>query len=153
MIKSFATGKWATGECDRCGFEYPLDKLKKEWNGLMVCIVECYEEKHPQLFPIHISTDRESLKDARPERIEPVELTMGGPGATVKFFNEPRKPLNIAAVLGNVNILVPATDDTLWSWFGLMMPPRLVLPTPDTSLTFSKADLTHLAYGYSGVLV
>lgn len=25
------------GECQRCGLEYPLDKLKKEWTGLRVC--------------------------------------------------------------------------------------------------------------------
>ena len=23
--------------CDRCGFEYPMSDLRKEWTGLMVC--------------------------------------------------------------------------------------------------------------------
>lgn len=25
------------GICQRCGFEYPLAKLRKEWTGLRVC--------------------------------------------------------------------------------------------------------------------
>ncbi len=105
-IKSFASGKWALGVCDRCGFKYPLHKLKKEWTGLMVCISECYEEKHPQLFPIYLTTDPESLRDPRPTRVEPVQVFMGGTGATAKFFTTPRKSLNIASVLGNVSITI-----------------------------------------------
>ena len=33
--------------CDRCGFRYHAEDLKKEWQGLMVC-AKCYEPKHPQ---------------------------------------------------------------------------------------------------------
>lgn len=35
--------------CDRCGFDYRLSQMKKEWNGLIVCH-SCYEARHPQDF-------------------------------------------------------------------------------------------------------
>ena len=47
---AYATGKYAIAQCDRCSFEYPLNQLKKEWNGLKTC-PECWEPKHPQLEP------------------------------------------------------------------------------------------------------
>lgn len=103
---AFATGKFAIGECERCGFVYPLHELKKEWNGLMVCLEECYEEKHPQLLPLHSANDPEALRDSRPARVEPQEIYVGGPGATAKFFNNPRKPLNIAADIGKVTVTI-----------------------------------------------
>jgi hypothetical protein len=59
-----ATGKFARAYCDRCGFDYPLLSLKKEWNNLRVCS-ECFEPKHPQLEP-HKAVDGSALKDARP---------------------------------------------------------------------------------------
>lgn len=44
--------------CDRCGFRFHSDELKKEWTGLMVCH-ECWEPRHPQDFvravPEHIT--------------------------------------------------------------------------------------------------
>jgi hypothetical protein len=104
--QAFATGKFALGICDRCGFQYPLSQLRKEWNGLKVCVEECYEEKHPQLFPIHITTDPEALRDPRPARVEPQEIFVGGPGATAQFFKQARKPLNIKATLGTVTVTI-----------------------------------------------
>jgi hypothetical protein len=35
--------------CDRCGFRFDSDKLRKEWTGHMVCH-ECWEPRHPQDF-------------------------------------------------------------------------------------------------------
>jgi hypothetical protein len=32
-------------ECDRCGIEYRLSKIKEEWNGLQVC-EKCWEPRH-----------------------------------------------------------------------------------------------------------
>lgn len=50
-------GTWKVA-CDRCGFWYASDKLKKEWNGLMTCDT-CWEPRHPQDFvrvqPEHVS--------------------------------------------------------------------------------------------------
>ena len=33
---AYAIGKFAKALCDRCGFEYKLNELKKEWNALKV---------------------------------------------------------------------------------------------------------------------
>jgi hypothetical protein len=33
--------------CDRCGFRFHADELKKEWQGFMVCET-CFEPRHPQ---------------------------------------------------------------------------------------------------------
>jgi hypothetical protein len=41
-------GTWAA-ICDRCGFRYNSDKLRKEWQGLMTC-PSCWESRHPQDF-------------------------------------------------------------------------------------------------------
>ena len=46
----YSAGKFAIGLCDRCGFEYKLHELKKEWNNLKTC-EECFEPKAPQLDP------------------------------------------------------------------------------------------------------
>ena len=62
---AYAIGKFAKALCDRCGFEYKLNELKKEWNGLKVC-PNCYEPKHPQLEPITVKADPEALYQPRP---------------------------------------------------------------------------------------
>lgn len=41
-------GRWSA-ICDRCGFRFHSDKLKKEWDGLMICH-PCWETRHPQDF-------------------------------------------------------------------------------------------------------
>ena len=63
---AYASGKFALALCDRCSFEYKLNELKKEWNGSKVC-QECYEPKHPQLEPPHLSVDAEALWKPRPD--------------------------------------------------------------------------------------
>ena len=62
---AYATGKYAIAQCDRCSFEYPLNQLKKEWNGLKTCS-ECWEPKHPQLEPLPHVMDPEALYEPRP---------------------------------------------------------------------------------------
>ena len=62
---AYATGKYAIAQCDRCSFEYPLNQLKKEWNGLKTC-PECWEPKHPQLEPLPHVMDPEALYEPRP---------------------------------------------------------------------------------------
>ena len=52
-MANFATGRKAIAECDRCGMQFPLKKLKteiiktKKYN-LKVC-PECWDPDHPQL--------------------------------------------------------------------------------------------------------
>ena len=62
---AYANAKFAVALCDRCGFEYKLLSLKKEWNGLKTCS-ECFEPKHPQLEPHRSPSDPEALYDPRP---------------------------------------------------------------------------------------
>ena len=61
---AYASGKFAVGLCDRCGFEYKLHSLKKEWNGLKTCR-ECFEPKHPQLEPHTAPADPQEIRIAR----------------------------------------------------------------------------------------
>ena len=68
----FASGKWALGICDICGFEYKLkdlreviERLKK--TGLKACPT-CWEEDHPQnLQGTFKVTDPQALRDPRPD--------------------------------------------------------------------------------------
>ena len=62
---AYASGKFAVGLCDRCGFEYKLHSLKKEWNGLKTCR-ECFEPKHPQLEPHTAPADPQAIYQPRP---------------------------------------------------------------------------------------
>ena len=72
---AYATGKYAIAQCDRCSFEYPLNQLKKEWNGLKTC-PECWEPKHPQLEPLPHVMDPEALYEPRPIQIKKWERVL-----------------------------------------------------------------------------
>lgn len=80
MGNTFAAGKKALGICDRCGFQFKLNKLKGETvagvpMGNRVCAA-CFDVDHPQLMlgkrPI---VDAQALKDARPD----TTYTVSGP--------------------------------------------------------------------------
>ena len=77
-----ATGKYAFGICDRTGFRYPINDLVYEFDngkrtGLRVGR-DVADRDHPQNFIGRIKTDDpQSLRDARPDRIEPLELQVG----------------------------------------------------------------------------
>jgi len=60
----YAQGKW-NAVCDRCGFEFKSDKLKREWTGLRVCS-KCFEVRHPQE-SLKGKVDRQSPPWVRPE--------------------------------------------------------------------------------------
>lgn len=51
--------------CDRCGFKYKSNELKKEWTNLMVCN-SCWEPRHPQDF-VRSIPDQLPLPYTRPE--------------------------------------------------------------------------------------
>mgnify|MGYP001169572177 FL=1 len=61
---TYAVGKFAKALCDRCGFEYKLHEIKKEWTGFKVCD-NCFEPKHPQLEPFNHIADPEAIYDPR----------------------------------------------------------------------------------------
>jgi hypothetical protein len=66
----FTSGKFAIAECDRCGFRYKLNTLKKlvikgKITGIKVC-PECWEADQPQLhlgeFPVN---DPQAVREPR----------------------------------------------------------------------------------------
>lgn len=56
--------------CDRCGFKKKTNQTKKQWNNLVVCYPECYEERQPQQFFVRGVKDIQRVPDARPEQID-----------------------------------------------------------------------------------
>ena len=74
-----ATGKYARAISDRSGIEFPYSEMVKEWNGSLVHKSE-FESKHPQLERQKHKPDAQSLKDARPARVEPLTVFVGGAG-------------------------------------------------------------------------
>tara|TARA_S200002703_G_scaffold137939_1_gene127982 strand:+ start:1064 stop:1564 length:501 start_codon:yes stop_codon:yes gene_type:complete len=67
----FATGKYAKFISDRSGMAFPYRERVREWNGSIVHISE-FEAKHPQLTPATNLSDDIALKDAKPDRTEPL---------------------------------------------------------------------------------
>jgi len=56
------------GECARCGLDYRLNKLRKEWTGLRVC-AECYDPRPPELKPPRYRPEGLVRRDAAPRTI------------------------------------------------------------------------------------
>lgn len=52
--------------CDRCGFEYDLCDLRKEWTGLMVCNAD-YDPKPGDLTRPRMKPEGLPVRNARPE--------------------------------------------------------------------------------------
>jgi|TARA_R100001460_G_scaffold3166_1_gene9602 hypothetical protein len=75
---AFASGKNAYGISDRSGFRYKLSKMRKEWNGSLVGFDE-FEPKQPQLLPLTQVSDPQALQNPRPDRVEPLVISVGLP--------------------------------------------------------------------------
>lgn len=58
------------GLCQRCGFKYRLNQLKREWTALRVCS-DCFDPKPPDLKPPKYKPEGLPRPDASPD-IEPV---------------------------------------------------------------------------------
>ncbi len=78
-MSRFATGKDSYAISDRSGMRYRYRDMRREWNGLLVGRDE-YEPKHPQLEPVQKVVDAQALKNARPDRVEPLTVPVGGGG-------------------------------------------------------------------------
>ena len=65
-MTTFSQGKYALAISDRSGMAFPYNEMVKEWNNSTVHISE-YEAKHPQLEPLPIIQDPQSLENARPQ--------------------------------------------------------------------------------------
>lgn len=92
-MAKFAVGKHAYGICDRSGFRYKLNEMRKEWNGSLVGR-DMWEAKHPQLEPRRKVSDAQALRQPRPDTAE---------GASTQLL--PANPFNrtfAVTVLNNV---------------------------------------------------
>ena len=78
-MAKFATGKNSYAISDRSGQRYRYRDMREEWNGLRVGPDE-YEPKHPQLRPLRSVSDPQALRNARPDRVEPLVVPVGGGG-------------------------------------------------------------------------
>lgn len=52
--------------CDRCGFKYKNNEVRKTWDNLIVC-EPCFETRHPQDF-VRSKPDEEAVAFTRPDR-------------------------------------------------------------------------------------
>ena len=77
-MAKYASGKHAYAISDRSGFRYKYRDMRKEWNGMLVGRDE-YEPKQPQLGPFRSDVDPQALRDARPDRGEPMKVYVGIP--------------------------------------------------------------------------
>jgi hypothetical protein len=89
-MAKYATGKYAKAISDRSGMEFPYREMVREWNGAFVHVSE-FEPKQPQLEPKPMNGDSISLRNVRPDRIEP----------------------SVAAMLGNNPFLTTASSTTV----------------------------------------
>jgi sulfur carrier protein ThiS len=101
-----ASGKYSKSISDRSGMEFPYKEMVKEWNGSFVHKSE-FEAKHPQLERQKHAADAQSIKDGRPDRLEPVTVFIGGAG----FFEynnsmqiNNKKPPFIGLTVGKVTV-------------------------------------------------
>jgi hypothetical protein len=106
MSTQFASGKRALSICDRCGFTYPLRKLKTEVvktkpTQMLVCPA-CWTPDQPQLslgmFPVF---DPQALRNPRPDTNRGTDIYWGW--NPVGYSN----PLGL---IGTVNVLEAITQ-------------------------------------------
>ena len=104
-----ASGKYSNAISDRSGMEFPYKEMVKEWNGSLVHKSE-FEAKHPQLERQQHRPDAQSLKDARPARVEPLTVFVGGAGFfdyddSMKPASNNKKPLVVSSI-GTVSVSI-----------------------------------------------
>ena len=104
-----ASGKYAKAISDRSGMEFPYNEMVKEWNGSLVHKSE-FEAKHPQLERQKHRPDAQSLQDARPARVAPLTVFVGGAGFfdyddSMKPASNNKKPLVVSSI-GTVSVSI-----------------------------------------------
>ena len=126
----YASGKFAKRISDRSGMAFPYNEMVQEWTGAWVHISE-YEPKHPQLEPLPIVTDPQSLQYARAQRADS-RVFVGQDGVTVNDF----QTLNMSVT--NIYANGVAYTSTQKS----MMPLSLQRPNKPTLLHSSAGNVT-----------
>tara|TARA_R100000734_G_C3270211_1_gene66375 strand:+ start:75 stop:476 length:402 start_codon:yes stop_codon:yes gene_type:complete len=87
----YASGKFAQRISDRSGMAFPYNEMVQEWTGAWVHISE-FEPKQPQLEPLPIVTDPQSLQHAR-SQIADSRVFVGQDGITVNEFQTLNMPV------------------------------------------------------------
>ena len=87
----YASGKFAKRISDRSGMAFPYNEMVQEWNGSWVHISE-FEPKQPQLEPLLIVTDPQSLQYAR-SQIADSRVFVGQDGVTENDFQTLNMPV------------------------------------------------------------
>ncbi len=87
----YASGKFAKRISDRSGMAFPYNEMVQEWNGSWVHVSE-FEPKQPQLDPLPIVTDPQSLQYAR-SQIADSRVFVGQDGVTVNEFQTLNMPV------------------------------------------------------------
>lgn len=82
-------------DCDRCGSTVYASETAKQWDGLIVCMDGCFEERHPQDF-VRGRVDRQTVPDPRPPGVD-------------RFVGTLDTVTTAAAVAGATFILVEST--------------------------------------------
>lgn len=99
----FASGKFAIGLCDICGFEYKLNSLKSIINNgtktsLLACR-SCWTPDHPQNFVNRVRvTDYTSLRTSRPDNHPDI--------TNIKWSWNPVHAFEAQSQLGEVTVTV-----------------------------------------------
>jgi NAD-dependent SIR2 family protein deacetylase len=109
-MAGYAVGKYSQAICDRCGQQFFLKELKKEWTGFKVC-QECYEPKHPQLEPKRGINEPIAVYEPRPDVISTVRVSLwqGGDSTIASVGMRPAqvaRPLTAAGMLNNVTVVI-----------------------------------------------
>jgi len=98
-IEYFKHGSW-NAICDRCGFQYKAEDLRREWTGAMVChgggTNNCWEPRHPQDF-IKTRPETQAVEPALPEPTDTfVSVTYAAPSVGVQDNTIPSGTFNNA---------------------------------------------------------
>ena len=126
----YASGKFAKRISDRSGMAFPYNEMVQEWNGSWVHTSE-YEPKQPQLEPLPIVTDPQSLQHARAQ-IADSRVYVGQDGVTVNDF----QTLNMSVTNFYANGVSYASTQKS------MMPLSLQRPNKPTLLHSSTGNVT-----------
>lgn len=109
-MAGYAVGKASQAICDRCGQQYYLKELKKEWTGFKVC-QECYEPKHPQLEPKRGINEPIAVYEPRPDGVQTVLISLwnGGDSTIASVGMQPAsvaRTLSARGMLSNVTVSI-----------------------------------------------
>jgi hypothetical protein len=126
----YASGKFAKRISDRSGMAFPYNEMVQEWNGSWVHYSE-FEPKQPQLEPLPMVTDPQSLEHARAQ-VANSRVFIGQDGVTVNDF----QTLNMSVTNFYANGVSYASTQKS------MMPLSLQRPNKPTLLHSSTGNVT-----------